>query len=152
LTKQLPLDVRFIEIMPVEEIQWQQQNFISRAEILTNLSGLEEVPSPAGNDSGPAGYYRYPNAHGRIGFISSLSQPACTDCNRLRLTAQGVLLRCLYDSQGLDLRSAIRDNHPSDDIKDSIRAFLLNKQDVGVGQIQRDAFDCYSPCLAAVGG
>lgn len=112
LTQRHPLDVRFIEMMPVGETPWRESEWISGEEALERIADLE----PISNDdeiAGPARLYKIPAAAGRIGIISGLSCPACSGCNRLRLTARGVLLRCLFDPAGLDLRDALRSNlHP----------------------------------------
>ena len=108
LTLDHPIDVRFIETMPVRQIQWRSNEFVSADEIISRLPGLEPCQDSISKTSGPARYFRFKGAPGRIGFISSISQPVCEQCNRLRLTAQGMLLRCLFESEGLDLREAIR--------------------------------------------
>ena len=152
LTLRYPLDVRFIEIMPVRRIDWNENELVTGEEILSKLPELEIESLRIGTSDGPARMYRYPDAPGRIGFISSLSCPVCSQCNRLRLTAQGVLLRCLFDSEGLDLRSAVRTGLASDEIKNKITEFLQGKRDAGIQSGTSNRASYYSPCLAVVGG
>lgn len=152
LTQDEALEVRFIELMPGRWVSWRNDELVTAAEILERLPGLVELPAEIGVSSGPARLYHYPGAAGRVGLISGLSQPACSGCNRLRLTAQGMLLRCLFDAEGLDLRSALRSSVPSVEIGDWIKAFLLGKRHIGMGLVQQNAAVSYSPCIAVVGG
>ena len=152
LTQNEALEVRFIELMPGRWVSWRSDELVTAAEMLERLPGLVELPGDIAMNAGPARLYHYPGAAGRVGLISGLSRPACSGCNRLRLTAQGELLRCLFDAEGLDLRSALRSSVPSAEIADGIKAFLLGKRYVGMGLVQRNAAVSYSPCLAVVGG
>jgi GTP 3',8-cyclase len=109
LTKELPLQVRFIEFMPtVAEAHWRR-HFLPIAEVrrrLTELGPLEAVASSA--TSGPARTFRVPGFKGEIGFISSVSDHHCPTCNRLRLTAAGRLRPCLFAAPELDLKGLLR--------------------------------------------
>ena len=67
---------------------------------------LQPVSSPGG--WGPARYYRFPGHTGTIGFIGSMSDHFCTECNRLRLTADGKLKNCLFSSHEIDVRPAMQ--------------------------------------------
>jgi cyclic pyranopterin phosphate synthase len=65
---------------------------------------------------GPAavyGFTQHPSAKGRIGFISAMSSPFCATCNRLRLTATGILRSCLFEGGEVDLKPILRDGRPS---------------------------------------
>jgi cyclic pyranopterin phosphate synthase len=115
ITRDRPLHVRFIEWMPVggcgprttgEELTKDRV----MAELQT-LGGdgcgpLQAVPSPGG--WGPARYYRFPGHKGTIGFIGSMSDHFCAECNRLRLTADGKLKNCLFSSHEIDARPAMQ--------------------------------------------
>ncbi len=74
-------------------------------------AGMDELV-PAGNDRplgwGPARYFEFPNAQGTVGFISPLSRHFCSECNRLRLTADGKLRPCLFSDDEYDVRTALR--------------------------------------------
>lgn len=67
---------------------------------------LTPVSERLGN--GPAVYYALPGFRGRIGFISAVSHRFCESCNRVRLTAEGYLIRCLQYDDGTDLRALLR--------------------------------------------
>ncbi len=110
LTRERPLHVRFIEIMPTgSNLELSAESFLSCSEALGRLrevDALEPVEGPVGN--GPATYYRYPDAVGTIGVITPMSHNFCDDCNRLRLTADGHLRPCLFGTIQTNLRDALR--------------------------------------------
>lgn len=116
-----PLHVRFIEYMPVGEsggadgLGWGKEDVISAQEIrdLINAGaraeGLEELVPAEGSrpdGGGPAEYYQFPGAQGTVGFISPLSRHFCGSCNRLRLSADGGLMPCLFSDERLDVKTA----------------------------------------------
>ncbi len=113
LTMAHPWHVRFIELMPVGTSlrgrELFEQRFISAAELRARLTGLEPVASPPGN--GPAKTYRLPNAAGTIGFITPASEHFCGACNRIRVTARGIVRPCLFGNEELDIRQALRDRN-----------------------------------------
>ena len=104
LTRRYPLDVRFIELMPMYDSgDFGPEAFISNTVVLKKLPEAEAVPQ----DGGVARLYRLPGAKGNIGLISPVSAHFCAECNRLRLTADGRLKPCLhaadeYPIKGLD--------------------------------------------------
>ena len=80
--------------------------------LLENEYGLlEECSGRYGN--GPAVYYHIPGFKGKIGFISAISHQFCDSCNRIRLTAEGMLKPCLQYADCVDLKKAIREGHRS---------------------------------------
>lgn len=108
------IDVRFIEIMPIglgDGFKGYSQDYIK--EILEAKYGIIEGPLnvPGSNTfgNGPAVYYRIPGFKGKIGFISAISHQFCDSCNRVRLTAEGLLKPCLQYAEGVDLKKAIRE-------------------------------------------
>ena len=104
LTEKYPVDVRFIELMPMYDGgDFGEQAFLPCDTVLEKLPQATAVPP----DGGVAKLYRLPGAMGNIGLISPLSAHFCGDCNRLRLTADGRLKPCLhhgteYPLKGLD--------------------------------------------------
>ncbi len=99
--------IRFIEKMPLAGHQW---GYVSSAEVRRQLDSLGPlVPELTEPRNGPARCYRYSGAEGSIGFISPMSEPFCTTCNRLRLTSTGMLRPCLLSDVGaVDLKAALR--------------------------------------------
>ena len=110
LTRERAVYVRFIEVMPVaENLDLQRQSYVSADEILARLGENDAlVPTPGPGGNGPARYFAYPGALGAVGVISPLSHDYCERCNRVRLTADGRLRLCLFGSQEIDLRRAVR--------------------------------------------
>ena len=107
LTKQYPLDMRFIEMMPMYDSgDFDEKAFVPYSRVLEVLPEAEPVAA----DGGVAKLYRLPDAKGNIGLISPLNAHFCGECNRLRLTADGKLKPCLhaadeYSIKGLDFEA-----------------------------------------------
>lgn len=104
-------EVRFIELMPLGSVSdFQQDQVVPSSETRARIEGafgpLEIVPGHNGHD--PARPYRIPGAKGHLGFISSVSEPFCEGCNRLRLTADGKLRLCLLRDDEVDLLTPLR--------------------------------------------
>lgn len=111
LTLKYTLHVRFIELMPVgTSDDWALDRHIPASEmretIESSLGKLKDAKKPAG--SGPAMYYRLSGAPGTIGFISAVSNHFCSSCNRLRLTAEGMIRPCLYSGREIDIKTPLR--------------------------------------------
>ena len=101
LTRRYPLDLRFIELMPmVESSDFAPEAVIPCAVVLERLPELEPV-SP---DGGVAKLYRLPGAQGSVGLISPVSAHFCAACNRIRLTADGKLKPCLHSGDEYSLK------------------------------------------------
>ena len=104
LTKQYPVDMRFIEMMPMcDSARFGPDAYIPFTRVLEALPEAQPVPK----DGGVAKLYRLPGAKGNIGLISPVSAHFCGDCNRIRLTADGKVKPCLhsnaeYPLKGLD--------------------------------------------------
>ncbi|MEW6547013.1 MAG: GTP 3',8-cyclase MoaA [Bacillota bacterium] len=120
LTREYPLWVRFIEIMPLGENGLGQERRYLPAETiwprLQALGPVEEVSTPAGDGGGPARYFAYRGAPGRLGLITPLSQHFCQGCNRLRLTSYGHLSPCLAGVGEVDVRGPLRSGATDDDL------------------------------------
>lgn len=107
LTKENPIDVRFIELMPLgQAASWAKKHFVSNSLILDRAKELAPVESD--DLSSPAIYYKLPGARGKVGFINPISHAFCGSCNRIRLTADGKLKPCLHSEQEIDVINVIR--------------------------------------------
>jgi GTP 3',8-cyclase len=111
LTLERPLAVRFIEYMPVgRHTPFQPQRFLPAEEVLKRLQELGKLETlPHRPSDGPAQRLRLAGARGELGVISALSSHFCAQCNRLRLSAEGLLVPCLFSEAALDLRPLLRD-------------------------------------------
>ncbi len=106
LTRDYPLEVRFIELMPIGEAShWSQERFLGNEAVLERVPEL--LPLEIQDKSSPATYYRLPDGIGRVGLISPISCQFCADCNRLRLTSDGKLKPCLHSDSEIDLFGAL---------------------------------------------
>ncbi|NCB06383.1 MAG: GTP 3',8-cyclase MoaA, partial [Clostridia bacterium] len=100
LTQQWPVEVRFIELMPMGETQnWPAQRFVSADAVLTACPKLLPL-SP----SGVAERYRLPGAAGTVGLIRPMTHSFCASCGRIRVTADGKLKPCLHSREEIPLR------------------------------------------------
>lgn len=101
---------RFIELMPMGETGFfSRERWLPLAEMRGRVGALEPLfPGELPYGRGPAAYCRRPGARGTVGFIAALSCGFCSSCNRMRLTAKGVLVPCLDGEEGVDLRAALR--------------------------------------------
>ena len=126
IAREQPIDVRFIEFMPLgcdkkltgigfDEITGMLEKRFGKAENILGIIGE------------PAVYYRFRGFKGRIGVISPLSRKFCRDCSRIRLTPDGILRPCLFHDEGADVRTAIRNGATDKDIADILRTVVMNK-------------------------
>jgi len=111
LTLVNPWEIRFIELMPLGSVATFQQDQVvpsaeTRQRIESELGPLTLESGHNGHD--PAKHYRLAGARGRLGFISSVTEPFCSGCNRLRLTADGRLRLCLLRDDEADLMTPLR--------------------------------------------
>ncbi len=102
--------LRFIEFMDVGETNhWDRSQVVSAAEVLLEIQKrFPLTPLPANRNGETAGRWQHADGRGEIGIIASVSAPFCGDCNRLRLSADGHLYRCLFAAHGHDLRPLLR--------------------------------------------
>ncbi|MFN7064834.1 MAG: GTP 3',8-cyclase MoaA [Aquificaceae bacterium] len=124
LFKKMGLIVRFIEFMDVGNVNdWSLEGVFSVREMLELLKKHFDLEPLEKNYRGEvAERYRYKDDGLEVGFISSITQPFCGDCNRLRLTADGKVLTCLFSQEGHDVKSLIR----SKATEEEIMSFVVN--------------------------
>jgi cyclic pyranopterin phosphate synthase len=112
LTIEDPLQVRFIEFMPVgDSSEWSTERYLSSQEIKQRIESvypLKPLDDGTNHHGGPARLFKFPGASGEIGFISPISDHFCDSCNRLRLTADGKLKTCLFSDEEMDLKHLLR--------------------------------------------
>ena len=125
-------EIRFIEYMDVGgATQWSMDAVVSRAEILSRLESLHgPVEAIGGRGAAPAERFRLSDGT-TFGIIASTTQPFCAECDRSRLTADGLWLLCLYARGGLDLRRPLREGAGVDDLAHLIRTVWAMRADRG---------------------
>jgi cyclic pyranopterin phosphate synthase len=102
--------VRFIEFMPLDaQGQWDKSQLVAGREIFEQISAVWPLQATQTGGSAPAERFRFIDGGGEIGLISSVTQPFCGSCNRLRLTSDGALRNCLFSDDELSVRDLIRD-------------------------------------------
>jgi cyclic pyranopterin phosphate synthase len=116
--------LRFIEYMPMTSSLGQSQRPAwdgprLRATLAKHFGPLQSVTSV--DPSAPAKLFRIAGAPGQLGFIDAISQPFCSACDRLRLSADGFLRLCMAHGDGLDLRSMLRGGASDTELADAIR-------------------------------
>jgi len=130
LARENPLDMRFIEFMPIGgDTVWDERLFWSAGDIVAKARERVELsPVPRGEKSGPARMWNITGGQGRLGVISGLSGHYCQSCNRLRLTCNGNLRPCLYSDVEYRMRPLLRSEKISDEqILDVLRRALARK-------------------------
>lgn len=114
LTKDMPLEVRFLEFMPFDGNSWSEGRLVSQDVIVESMqkhlermgTSLERLPPDSPHDV--ANLWKVPGWRGRIGIIASMTDAFCGGCNRIRLTSNGQLRNCLFGEEGWSLRDEIR--------------------------------------------
>ncbi len=108
-TKQEPIDVRFIEFMPFSGNHWSRQKVFRHQEMLDLIAlKYDFVKVPDGKHD-TAMKYKVPGHKGTFAIISTITQPFCSGCNRLRLTTDGKMKNCLFFEGEVDILSAMRE-------------------------------------------
>lgn len=129
--KNNPVDVRFIEFMPMgSSSAWSESNFWSADEILSDAKKLAVLTKLEKKErrSGPAKLFGIEGGKGRLGLITPMSNHFCASCNRLRITANGQLRTCLFSDNEIDLRTMLRNSSITDtDIANVIHESNISK-------------------------
>jgi cyclic pyranopterin phosphate synthase len=102
--------VRFIEFMPLDaDGAWRREQLVSGQEVFDRIhASWPLVAVGTGDDPAPAQRFRFSDGKGEIGLVSSVSQPFCGTCNRLRLTADGAVRNCLFSDDEVGVRDTLR--------------------------------------------
>ena len=121
--------VRFIEFMPLDgDHAWTEDQVLTGEElreIIHAVHPLEELPR---EPSATARRFRFADGKGEIGFINPVSEPFCSDCNRIRLTADGKLRTCLFSLHETDLREPLRTGATDDELEKVVRDAVWRKE------------------------
>jgi len=123
--------VRLIEYMDVgNRNAWEAAQVVPSADILRQIEARWPVTAAAGRYRGEvASRYTYDDGAGEIGFVSSVSEPFCGDCNRARLSSEGVLYTCLFATRGLDLRAPLRAGASEAELLELLRSAWTQRAD-----------------------
>lgn len=136
LTQYLPISIRFIEFMPFDGNKWHTDKLVKQHAILSHISQYvpkEHLITLENDKHFTARTYQIKGYTGTFGIISSVSNPFCDGCNRIRLTANGRIKNCLFSNHETDLLSALR---TGDCIEELIVKSIFRKKKVRAGMEQ----------------
>ena len=129
LARRKPYVVRFIEFMPLDADEaWREDDVLTGGEIRALIEErwpLEELPA---KPSSTARRFRFADGAGEIGFVNPVSEPFCSSCDRIRLTADGQLRTCLFSRREWDLKTPLRDGSSDERIEELIRFAVAHKE------------------------
>ena len=125
------INIRFIEYMPFSGNGWNEERFIPIRDIIEIVKSYSDILPAASVYGSPAKDYLISGTNVKISFISSISDDFCGECNRLRITSDGMMKLCLFSniSDEINLKKLLRDNNYSDiEISEIIKQSVLNKK------------------------
>jgi cyclic pyranopterin phosphate synthase len=129
LARRKPYVVRFIEFMPLDaDRTWTKADVLTGDEIramIESVYPLVRAPAPA---SSTAERWAFADGSGEMGFINPVSEPFCSSCDRIRITAEGALRTCLFANEETDLRTPLRSGATDLELEDIIRGAVLQKR------------------------
>ena len=152
-----PLDVRFIEFMPIgDDTGWNQSRYWSAVDILDRVQDMTTIRPVLTREKncGPARMYELPEGQGRIGIISPLSNHFCSQCNRLRITPDGGLRTCLFSDKEYQLRPMLRNPKFGLDKIEQVMVAASRKKPLGYTLLKQQG-DHSSLChrvMSSIGG
>ena len=151
LARRKPYVVRFIEFMPLDADQaWREDEVLTGAEIRALIEEhwpLVEVPAKA---SSTARRFRFADGAGEIGFVNPVSEPFCSSCDRIRLTADGQLRTCLFSRKEGDLKTPLREVALDDELVGLLRFAVRHKE--YNDRISKPGFVRASRSMSQIGG
>ena len=156
LVRRYPLDVRFIEFMPLTDTgDWDNSRVWTAREILAEASEYAELTPVSEHEpnSGPARMYQLDSGRGRLGVISPLTEHFCATCNRFRITSDGGLRTCLFSNREYRLRPILRSQKFG--LEQLVRVMRMAARQKPMGYEilrQRCAVEPGGRTMAAIGG
>jgi len=140
-TKDKPITVRFIEFMPFDGNRWDKSKLVSYNEVLQHVKTFfaeKELLQLPNEDNFTARNFKIKGYKGNFGIISSVTNPFCDSCNRIRLTANGTLKNCLFSNTETSLLTPYRNGEP---IEKLIQGAILKKKAVRSGMTKLEDFE-----------
>jgi cyclic pyranopterin phosphate synthase len=132
--RETDVQVRFIEYMPLDAgHSWERRKVVASTQILERIAEVyplepDREAGPATEGAAPATAYRFADGSpGGIGVIGSVTQPFCSSCDRMRVTAEGDFRSCLFALEETDLRGPLREAASDEDLELLIRRAMWGK-------------------------
>ena len=157
LTKDLPISFRFIEFMPFDGNKWDMKKMVSYAEVMQKVKANfseEKIVRLQDAENDTSKNYKIKGYSGSFAIISSVTNPFCDSCNRLRLTADGKLKNCLFSNTESDILTTYRDGKSIEPI---IQKAVLGKYKVRGGmdtleKLQEPKLHLQNRSMITIGG
>ena len=132
LTREAPITVRFIELMPFDASQiWRTGRFLSMERMLARFTQLHPQSEVVNGSSTEHMSFRLPGCAGSVAFIPSYTRDFCNDCTRIRLTADGRIRNCLYSEEEFGLLGCLRQDGTDEDIAQTLKDAMWAKPEDG---------------------
>jgi GTP 3',8-cyclase len=121
--------VRFIEFMPLDaDHAWTEDQVLTGEELREIIHAVHPLEEKPREPHSTARVYRFVDGAGEIGFVNPVSEPFCSDCNRVRLTAEGKLRTCLFSVNETDLREPLRAGASDAELERIVRDAVWRKE------------------------
>jgi cyclic pyranopterin phosphate synthase len=146
--------VRFIEFMPLDGTGiWEPKLVVSKRETIQRINeDLKELKPLYNKNSEPATLYSFEDGKGTLGFIPSITEPFCENCDRVRITPVGKLLTCLYENPGYDLKALLRSGKSDDYITTYILECIKKKPEGIISKIRANELRPTLNLMHRIGG
>ena len=130
LCRERHVELRLIEYMDVGNRNgWQREHVLPAATMVQRIGNRWPLTGEDRQPGSTARRWRYDDGAGFVSTIASISEPFCGDCNRLRITADGMAYTCLFASEGTDLKPALRDPQPVQQLQHLLRQLWQRRDD-----------------------
>lgn len=154
LTRSNNVTVRFIEEMPFNgegnhvTLPWSHKDILRH--IQSHFKEIHKVPDP---ENSTAFHYKIPGFQGTIGIIAAFSRTFCGTCNRIRVTAQGILKTCLYDDGVLNIKDLLRSDIAEAELKEKLLGAFRNRAKDGFeAERKRSDHQTAHESMSTIGG
>ncbi|MGB3786783.1 MAG: cyclic pyranopterin phosphate synthase MoaA, partial [Phormidesmis sp.] len=146
--------VRFIEFMPIgNDSLFEHKGWVDSESIRTQIRDRWGIETGSVSGNGPADVFQIPGAKGTVGFISQMSECFCDRCNRMRLSADGLLRPCLLNESGqIDLRTSLRAGVPLTTLRQQVAALVSEKPEINFKMRESGVTGAYSRTMSQIGG
>lgn len=128
MTRDRPIEMRFIEYMPFDGNTWNTDEFLPYRDMVAIIKDRwPDFQAEGGDELEIAKLWQVPGYRGKVGFISSMSDHFCAGCNRIRITADGKLKVCLFGSNEVNLRDMMRAGINDERLLETVQSALERK-------------------------